>query len=468
MTTFRLFAGTNVGLRENNEDNFTVCPDLTENEWMVPADSQQAIPLGNRGCVMVVADGMGGQNAGEVASAIAVDTVQRMFSPQSMPSDVLDRPDNIKSFLKKVVQEADILIKVRAKKDDSTQGMGSTIVIAWLIGNRMYVAWLGDSRAYSYIPGKRICRLSKDHSYVQQLVDAGALTEAEAMDHPNSNVITKSLGDTSQRAKADVVECDVEKGEIFLLCSDGLCGVCQDGDIEAVLEAERGNLAKCKERLTTVALAAGGSDNITIALLQIVDAKQEKGRQTVTAEERTRGLFSLPNAFALVFGVCLLLALCFAGYSLVRPSASHDEQQKITVSLKLSSGTLSSNGKVRFQVNVSGCSDTTCFYRYDRQLIKLDTISKIITLCSGVALCKDSTVKVIAVCKADTTKQSSANLRIVREEILRNKTTTNAAEQRVTQTSVAGESSEDYNAGPTQSTDGQPGSTTKDIKNKNS
>lgn len=411
MTTFRLFAGTNVGLRENNEDNFTVCPDLTENEWLVPADSQQTIPLGSRGCVMVVADGMGGQNAGEVASAIAVDTVQRMFSPQNMPSDVLHTPDNIKSFLKKVVREADILIKVRAKKDVCTQGMGSTIVIAWLVGSRMYLAWLGDSRAYSYIPGRRIRRLTKDHSYVQQLVDGGALTETEAMGHPNSNVITRSLGDTSQRAKADVAECDVEKGEIFLLCSDGLCGVCQDEDIEAIVEAGCGNLAKCKEQLTMAALAAGGSDNITIALLQVVDAKQGRGRQTITADERAGGrLLTIPNAFALVLGLCLLLALCFAGYSLIRPLASHGDAPDISVSLKLFPNTLANNGKVKFQVDVSGCSDTAVFYQYDRHLIKLDSVRKTITLCRGVAFDKDSTVRVMAICKADTAKKGIASL----------------------------------------------------------
>ena len=80
MVSFKLFAGTDVGLRDNNEDNFTVCPDLSQNEWIIPADYQQEIQLDARGCILVVADGMGGQNAGEVASAIAIATVQRMFS----------------------------------------------------------------------------------------------------------------------------------------------------------------------------------------------------------------------------------------------------------------------------------------------------------------------------------------------------------------------------------------------------
>ena len=95
MISFKLFAGTDVGLRDNNEDNFTVCPDLTQNEWMMPADHQQVIPLGECGCLMVVADGMGGQNAGEVASAIAIETVQTMFAPDCLTDKVLSKPANI-------------------------------------------------------------------------------------------------------------------------------------------------------------------------------------------------------------------------------------------------------------------------------------------------------------------------------------------------------------------------------------
>ncbi len=269
MVSFKLFAGTNIGLRENNEDNFTVCPDLTKNEWIVPADNQPVIQLGSKGCIMVVADGMGGQNAGEVASAIAIDTVQEMFSSNRLPADVLNKPDAIKQHLRNVISECDTRIKNKTKDDVSTYGMGSTIIIAWLLGCKLYIAWLGDSRAYSYVEKKGIARLSKDHSFVQQLVDAGTISEEEAMDHPNSNIITRSLGDTSQKAKADVAEYDIEDGQVVLLCSDGLCGVCQDAEIGGIIEEAKDDLQNCKDRLVTAALAAGGSDNITIALLKI-------------------------------------------------------------------------------------------------------------------------------------------------------------------------------------------------------
>lgn len=276
MVSFKLFAGTDVGLRDNNEDNFTVCPDLTQNEWMMPADHQQVIPLGECGCLMVVADGMGGQNAGEVASAIAIETVQTMFAPDCLTDKVLSKPANIKDYLKKVVSKADFNVKEYSKEHPEAEGLGSTIVIAWVIGDRVYIAWLGDSRAYAFFPKQGIKRLSKDHSYVQQLVDAGNLSDIEAMNHPNSNVITRSLGDTAQKAKADVEEYRLEDGEIILLCSDGLCGVCTDDEIASVLTEEANDLQVCKELLTELALDNGGSDNITIALMQIV-LEEEKG-----------------------------------------------------------------------------------------------------------------------------------------------------------------------------------------------
>ena len=269
MVSFKLFAGTHIGLRENNEDNFTVCPDLTFDEWIVPADSQRAIQLGERGCMLVVADGMGGQNAGEVASAIAVETVHEMFAPGCLPVDILSNPDAIKNYLKKVIVEADNRIKARSQADSSTEGMGSTIVMAWVLHDKVYVAWLGDSRAYSYLPGKGIGRMSKDHSFVQQLVDSGVISDDVAMDHPNSNIITRSLGDTSQKAKADVAMYSLSDGEVILLCSDGLCGVCRDEEIGGIIEGEVADLQKCKEKLINAALVAGGSDNITIALLQV-------------------------------------------------------------------------------------------------------------------------------------------------------------------------------------------------------
>jgi protein phosphatase len=311
MITFKLFAGTDVGLRDNNEDNFTVNPDLTLDKWMVPANQQVTIPLGKWGCLMVVADGMGGMNAGEVASDIAIKTVQDMFSLSKFPANVVNKPDNIKKYIKKVIDQADRQVKQHCKEDPSTEGMGSTIVIAWLVDGYAYIGWMGDSRAYSFVPEKGITRLSKDHSFVQGLVDAKMLTEEEAMFHPQSNVIMRSLGDMTQKAKPDVVCHRVEKGEIILLCSDGLCGVCEDDSIAEILNKTSEDLKICKEALTNAALEAEGSDNITIALLQIVENDSQPDAKT--AKQTNIEQFHWQNLLVGVFALFVISSLLFAG-----------------------------------------------------------------------------------------------------------------------------------------------------------
>lgn len=334
MPTFRLFAGTDVGLRDNNEDNFTVCPDLTKNEWMVPADQQETIALGSRGCLMVVADGMGGMNAGEVASDIAIKTVQNMFSPAKMPSDVTISPDSIKAYIKKVIREADHEVKKRTKKDPSTEGMGSTIVMAWLLGGSVYVGWMGDSRAYSYIPEKGICRLSKDHSYVQELVDAKMITEEEAMLHPQSNVIMRSLGDASQKAKPDIICHPVSKGEIILLCSDGLCGVCTDEAIAEIISQTSDDLRNCKEALTNAALDADGSDNITIALMQIAETPLQMTEDGWTPDSmREKTWLTWQNILFVLFALVFLISLGISGYKSCSFPQPQDSLQDSTIHL---------------------------------------------------------------------------------------------------------------------------------------
>ncbi len=319
MLSFKLYAATHIGLRENNEDNFIVCPNLMESSWMVPSNHRETIQLGRKGCVIVVADGMGGQNAGEVASAIAVDTIKEIFNEGNLSAEVISTSGSIKSFLKKAIAEADLRIKKRTQIDAATKGMGSTIVIAWLIGQRIYIAWLGDSRAYSYIPDKGIGRITKDHSYVQQLVDANVLTDEEAMADPHSNIITRSLGDLTQKANPDVVDYSVENGEIILLCTDGLCGVCRDETIGNIISEHSDNLQVCKEALTREALQSGGSDNITIALLQIfLDSNYMSSLSNSTRTMVNFRIFKYMMAFIIALGT---ISMCVIVYHMTNDRA---------------------------------------------------------------------------------------------------------------------------------------------------
>ena len=326
MQGIKIFAGTNVGLRDNNEDNFTVCSDLQSGSWTVPTDHQQVLSLGNMGCLLLVADGMGGQNAGEVASAIAVQTVEALFSLEALSSICLDDDNQVRQYLLNGIEKADARIKAHAHDHAETSGMGSTLVMAWILKGVAHVAWIGDSRAYAVMPSKGIARLTKDHSFVQGLVDKGQITEEEAMTHPNSNIITRSLGDMSQRARGDVVSYSLHNGEVILLCSDGLCGVCSDAVIGGIVEDYVADLQQCKEQLTNAALRVGGSDNITIALAQYFDDGQATSDvqsavayKPLNMPEKTKKhhqRVGLINVLFCVFAFLILSALGYAGWHL--------------------------------------------------------------------------------------------------------------------------------------------------------
>ena len=309
---FRLTAGTNVGrVRTNNEDNFIVNDDLDSRDWFVPSDVSKAISLGKNGAILVVADGMGGMNAGEVASAIAIDTVKSIFSLDDY-SKITASEKKIEAFLKDAIVEADSKIKAKVKEDESTSGMGTTIVITWVLGNEAHIAWCGDSRAYLFNAGSGLIRLSKDHSYVQELVDAGKLDPELAFDHPNSNIITRSLGDTPDKARPDYVSRQLSAGDYILLCSDGLCGLCRDEEIAQIM-AEAEDIESCKNNLIKSALEAGGYDNVTVALLEVESLEEEEKKIAVeTANDlgKVKKRKRKSRAFSVVLTVLLLAGAC--------------------------------------------------------------------------------------------------------------------------------------------------------------
>lgn len=265
---FKLAAGTNVGLiRQNNEDNFVVCSDLSTSNWLIP-QAGDYVDLGQYGILLVVADGMGGANAGEVASAIAVETIQSMFIPEQL-EDAVVSDKSIQEFMKDVVKTADLNILHRSQEDSSTQGMGTTIVMAWIINDKAYVCWCGDSRCYVLNKRNGLFQLSKDHSYVQELVDKGDLSPDLMHDHPLSNVITRCLGDVENRANPETRIYQLHHGDIIMLCSDGLCGLCHNSEILDVMIKFHEDPTECKNELISLALSAGGYDNVTVALCTI-------------------------------------------------------------------------------------------------------------------------------------------------------------------------------------------------------
>lgn len=310
--TFKMTAATDVGLvRTNNEDNFIVNPDLTSPDWLVPTEPDAAISLGKNGCVMVVADGMGGMNAGEVASDIAVNSIRKTFSDVTDFGKVTDTPGHIESFMKKAIVSADSDIKKRVKEDPSTEGMGTTIVMVWVLENVAHVAWCGDSRAYLFNKSAGLSRMSRDHSYVQQLVDSGKLEPDLAFDHPNSNIITRSLGDSNSVAQPDYVCKGLSAGDMILLCTDGLCGLIRDDEIVDILKQERESIKEYRDALIEGALNAGGHDNVTLALLECVQVQEPKLERTLTATVKPA---RKSRVWIWILVLVLLAAACYAAW----------------------------------------------------------------------------------------------------------------------------------------------------------
>ena len=222
-----------------------------------------------RAPVFAVADGMGGAQAGEVASSIAA----RAFEQE------IDPAESAEKALKDIVQKANTEIHELAEKDSSRAGMGTTLTTALVQGDEVSLAHVGDSRAYLFRDGK-LKRLTKDHSLVEELRRQGRLTEKEAEEHPQRSVITRALGPEA-RVKVDTMTNPARDGDIYLLCSDGLTTMIDEEQIRQIL-ADSKNLKQAVGKLVDAANDAGGRDNITVILFRV-----EELARGATADDRT-------------------------------------------------------------------------------------------------------------------------------------------------------------------------------------
>lgn len=315
---FTLAARCEAAGRDSNEDNYQVIADIATDRHGFTANEE--LTLGSLGTLLVVCDGMGGMNAGEVASAIAVQTVKDCFCKSKITQDALAHPEK---FITAAIQSADAAIKAESKRNPATEGMGSTIVLIWLLHGKAYVGWCGDSRAYRYNAVSGLERLSHDHSYVQELVDAGSITEELAFFHPNNNIITRSLGDPRGAAQPDVRGYDIQQGDLYLLCSDGLCGCLQDHQIQAVIEQHHATVSECRDALWAADEAAGWHDNVTTILAQITAGGIPPIRHTAEAAPKEAAISAskarllrtnrrLKLIIAAILAIVLIAAACIA------------------------------------------------------------------------------------------------------------------------------------------------------------
>jgi serine/threonine protein phosphatase PrpC len=256
----RVFGRTDVGqIREHNEDNFLIADLTRKTRSLMEGDREQVV--GERGTLLGVCDGMGGAAAGEVASQLAVDIIYEKLVQGNAPSD----HDELARRLVQAVEEAGMRIFNEARADRTRRGMGTTSTVAALMDSRLFVAQVGDSRAY-VLRGDKFTQVSRDQSLVNQLIEAGQLTEEEAETFEHNNIILQALG-TAETVQVDLTFVDLCKGDRLLVCSDGLSGMVRGDEMREVLLGTRDSLEACKE-LTDRANRAGGHDNITVIVAE--------------------------------------------------------------------------------------------------------------------------------------------------------------------------------------------------------
>jgi PPM family protein phosphatase len=254
-----VFGKTDLGrTREHNEDTFLVADLSTGNASLQPEVRQHEV--GARGSLFMVADGMGGAAAGELASAMAADLIYRHLAT-AWARDPDASAERFAFRMKEAVELANEQIYGYAREHPEVRGMGTTVTAAGVFGEDLYVAQIGDSRGYLVRNGEAI-QLTKDQSLMQRLVDAGELTEEEAEQSERRNIILQALG-PDPRVRVDLTHQVLRRGDTLILCSDGLSGSVRREEF-AQVAVEQKDLPSLCAKLIDLANERGGPDNITV------------------------------------------------------------------------------------------------------------------------------------------------------------------------------------------------------------
>ncbi len=240
----KIGASSDVGLkRETNQDNYLILDDK--------------ITLG------IVADGMGGHNGGEIASKMAVEIISNKLLEGQFKNE-----SEISKAIKESIESANTNIYLESVKNEKLKGMGTTVTLAYIIGDKLYIGHVGDSRAY-IIRDNEMNQITWDHSYVNELIKSGSITREEAKNHPKKNVITRAVG-TSSILEVDLYWENIGKDDIILLCSDGLTNMVEEEDILSVFKNNYSMENSCNI-LINMANNRGGKDNITIVAMKMIN-----------------------------------------------------------------------------------------------------------------------------------------------------------------------------------------------------
>jgi PPM family protein phosphatase len=242
------------------------------------AKNEDTAVADKNGAWFLVADGMGGHAAGEVASQLAASTVSELLGG----GRILDSNPGL--ALRRAAQEANTRVFETQRSRPECAGMGTTLTLLAFSGNRYHIAHVGDSRAYLMRDGL-ISQLTKDHSVVWQLFESGILAKDELSRHPNKNLITRSIG-TNPQAEIDIEEDETREGDVFLLCSDGLADVVPDESICKILSDGGKSPQQICADLVESALDAGGPDNVTLVVVRLRSVPE--GARTASTDRAHR------------------------------------------------------------------------------------------------------------------------------------------------------------------------------------
>lgn len=229
------------------------------NQDYVFATDQPVGPFPN---LLVVADGMGGHKAGDFASKFTVEVVRR-----ELEGSRRGKPETI---LKRIIQTANKELIEAASQDVKLEGMGTTLVAATVIGNTLHFANIGDSRLY--LIDDNIRQLSKDHSLVEEMVRLGGIKAEDARNHPDKNIITRAMG-VKAEAEADFYEFHIKRGDVILMCTDGLSNMVEDEDMFGLIKGSR-DIVEAVQMLIDRANSNGGRDNIGVVLAEPIASEE--------------------------------------------------------------------------------------------------------------------------------------------------------------------------------------------------
>ncbi len=240
---------------------------------MVRSNNEDSITSDASHGLVVLADGMGGYNAGEVASGIATTVIMtelQQLLDQNPPYAIEESTGKAvaEKMLRNQVARANTSIYQAAQSQPQYAGMGTTLVVALYYDNKMAVAHVGDSRLYRFRDDK-FEQITRDHSLLQEQIDSGLITKEQAKLSANKNLVTRALG-IDPTVEAEIHEYETKVGDIYLLCSDGLCDMVSDEDIGMALQTLGANLKLCVHQLVQMANDNGGRDNVSVILIRVL------------------------------------------------------------------------------------------------------------------------------------------------------------------------------------------------------